>query len=135
MPEYHYSTRSLNKLAKAHPQLRQLFIELLKRSPHDITITSTYRSPREQNLLYQQGRTMPGQKVTWIDGYTRRSYHNYEPARAVDFAPFPINWNDLQRWDDVAAVAKQIAEEMGIKITWGGDWKKPDRPHIQIELT
>jgi hypothetical protein len=27
----------------------------------------------------------------------------------------------------------QAAKELGVKITWGGDWKFVDKPHFQIE--
>ena len=26
-----------------------------------------------------------------------------------------------------------IAKELGVKITWGGDWKFVDKPHFQVE--
>ena len=44
------------------------------------------------------------------------------PSLAIDAAPSPIDWNDRERFFYFAGVVKGVAEEMGIKIRWGGDW-------------
>jgi peptidoglycan L-alanyl-D-glutamate endopeptidase CwlK len=44
-------------------------------------LTSGYRSKKEQNELYAQGRSKPGQVVT--NAKAGQSYHNY--GLAVDF--------------------------------------------------
>ena len=55
------------------------------------------------------------------------------PALAVDVVPFPIDWNDLARFDALAAVVKAEAKRLNIKVECGIDWKKfPDAPHYQV---
>lgn len=44
---------------------RLLFQECYKTGIKNIFITETYRSQARQNYLYQQGRTRPGNIVTW----------------------------------------------------------------------
>jgi len=58
--------RDINELlppAKLAVQL--LFQECYKVRIRNIFITETYRSQRRQKYLYAQGRTRPGQIVTW----------------------------------------------------------------------
>ena len=38
------------------------------------------------------------------------------------------------RFREIAAAMKEAAKELGVKITWGGDWASfVDMPHYQIE--
>ena len=38
------------------------------------------------------------------------------------------------QWAKIAKAMKAAANELGITITWGGDWKSfVDTPHYQIE--
>lgn len=64
------------------------------------------------------------------------SPHNYFPSYAVDLAPWKqgINWKDLNAFRDLAVRFKRIAEEEGIDITWGGDFKGSfkDLPHYEL---
>ena len=47
------------------------------------------------------------------------SKHNKLPSKAVDVAPYPIDWNDPDRFYHFAGYVRGIAEGMGIKIRWG----------------
>ncbi|MDM5350262.1 M15 family metallopeptidase [Lysinibacillus sphaericus] len=76
--------RDLSELtAAAQTACRLLFQECFKAGIVDIFITETYRSQARQNYLYEQGRTRPGQVVTW----TRNS--NHTSRRAWDIAVTP----------------------------------------------
>ncbi|MBR5286443.1 MAG: M15 family metallopeptidase [Clostridia bacterium] len=91
----------------------------------DVKITDTLRSEAEQNALYAQGRTMPGEIVTSCR--YPRSLHNW--GVAFDFCR-----NERGReYDDGDGFFERcgaIAESLG--LVWGGNFKKPDRPHIQL---
>ena len=91
----------------------------------DVLITSTFRSIEEQNKLYQQGRSRPGNRVTNAKGGD--SFHNWRVA--FDFAPIKhgkIDWNDV----DLFKRCGEIAESCGLE--WGGNWKSfKDYPHCQ----
>ena len=89
-----------------------------------LRVTDGYRSVEEQNSLYAQGRTTPGNVVTRARGGT--SYHNY--GLAIDVVEMnkgqPV-WNNIT--NDVANVGT------GLGFEWGGNWSNfPDYPHFQM---
>ena len=139
MPKF--GKRSLDRLNTCHPDIIKVMNEVIKRI--DITILYGHRTREEQFELYRQGRELVGgvwkvtdksKVVTNLDGKLKISEHNYKPSRAIDIAPYPIDWKDINRFKEVAKIVKEEADKLGIKITWGGDWKMRDYPHFQIEL-
>lgn len=118
----YFGKKSKNNLATADIQLQNLFNEVIKN--FDCTVIYGHRSPEEQNDLYQIGRTKPGAKVTNIDGYTKKSKHNYYPSKAVDVAPYPINFTDYKRIYMFIGYVMATAKQMGIEIRSGGDWDR-----------
>lgn len=124
------SHRSKKRLATCHPDLQRLCNELIKEI--DFTVIFGHRSVEEQQKLYAKGRSAPGPKVTNCDGIRFKSRHNYKPSLAVDLAPYPIDWQDIERFKDLGARAKQVADRLGIKVSWGGDWKWKDYPHFEL---
>ena len=42
----------------------------------------------------------------------------------IDVAPCPIQWNNSKRFYHFAGYVKGVADSLGIKICWGGDWDK-----------
>lgn len=94
----------------------------------DYFAISGYRSPQEQAALYFRGRTTPGDIVT--DAKPYYSSHNY--GLAIDFALDA----DTQRaglqpdWKPESyAILGEEAKRLG--LVWGGDFSRPDRPHVQ----
>lgn len=138
---YSFSQRSLDKLAECHIDLQTVMKEAIKASPYDFGITWGYRSPVKQNELYQQGRTIEGKIVTYVDGYEKKSKHNYSPSQAVDIACYinkELTWN-FEIYKIVASHIMEVAEQLFLdnkisnRITWGGNWNKlKDWPHFQI---
>jgi peptidoglycan L-alanyl-D-glutamate endopeptidase CwlK len=97
----------------------------------DFTVVCGHRTVDEQNELYAQGRTRPGRIITYKRGGD--SVHNTWPTRALDFAPYPIDWSDIVRFGEVAGIMKYIAWQKHFKLQWGGDWPNfRDYPHIQV---
>lgn len=100
----------------------------------DFSVLSGKRGEIEQNALYDDGKT----KLKYPN-----SYHNNEPfSNAVDIAPYPIDWNDAERFILLAGIVIGISELFGHKVTWGGDWDRDfevkdnnfdDLGHFQIE--
>ncbi|MDP1394751.1 M15 family metallopeptidase [Lysinibacillus capsici] len=116
--------RDLSELtAAAQTACRLLFQECFKSGIDFIFITETYRSQSRQNYLYEQGRTRPGQKVTW----TLKSNHTSRRAWDIAVAP-PRNLYDISTLSRVGAIAKKLG------IEWGGYWEvgKYDAPHFEI---
>lgn len=89
-----------------------------------IEFSGGYRSIAEQNELYAQGRTAPGQKVTNAKG--GYSQHNF--GIAADF------FKNVKghAYDDDAFFARvgKLAQSVG--LGWGGTWEHPDRPHLYL---
>lgn len=129
MPKF--SQKSLDRLEQADDRLQLICFEAIKLI--DFSVLYSYRTPEEQRRLYAKGRTQPGRKVTNMDGTTKRSYHNYLPSYAVDLAPYPVDWADINRFKELAKVIKGVAAKLQIPVEWGGDWKSlKDYPHFQI---
>jgi len=116
--------RDLSELtAAAQTACRLLFQECYKAGIVDIFITETYRSQARQNYLYEQGRTRPGQVVTW----TRNSNHTSRRAWDIAVAP-PRSLYDISTLSKVGAIAKKLG------IECGGYWQAGnyDAPHFEI---
>ncbi|ATP40685.1 peptidoglycan L-alanyl-D-glutamate endopeptidase [Solibacillus sp. R5-41] len=116
--------RDLSELTKvAELACRLLFQECFKAGIKDVFITETFRSPERQKYLYSQGRTRPGQIVTW----TLNSNHSGRLAWDIAVGP-PKSLYDLTTLNKVGAIARKLG------ITWGGDWSKNiDRPHFEVK--
>ena len=55
-----------------------------------------------------------------LDGYKKKS--NHQTGRAVDLAPYPVDWKNTKRFYYMGGMIRGIAKERNIKIRWGGDW-------------
>ncbi|MCL1636227.1 M15 family metallopeptidase [Elizabethkingia bruuniana] len=144
---YKLGERSLKNLEGVHPKLVKLIKTAIVNSPVDFTITEGLRSDQRQKDLYAQGRTKPGLKVTNKDGVKSISNHQDMAdgkrdglGKAVDLYPFflgkvQVNHPDtIKNLKLIATHIKKVAKELGIAITWGGDWKSPfDPPHFELK--
>ena len=125
-----FSQASQDKLATCVQPLQDLFSEVIKHI--DCTILCGHRGQAEQDEAYRTGRS----KLEWPNGK-----HNRSPSEAVDVAPYPVNWTNLQRFCVFAGFALGIAAMKGVNIRWGGDWNKNydtgderfiDMPHFEV---
>lgn len=128
---YKFSKRSIERLKTCHPLLAVIALEAIKEM--DFVVICGHRTPEEQQALYAQGRTKAGRIVTNIDGVTKKSQHNLKPSLAMDLAPYPIDWNDIERFKKLGALIKRIAKENATPISWGGSWKMKDYPHFELK--
>ena len=83
----------------------------------DISILSGYRGQVEQTEIYNGGFS----KTPWP-----QSKHNNDPSHAVDIAPYPVDWDDTDRFIYVAGMVIYCARYHNIKLRWGGDWSMDD---------
>lgn len=100
----------------------------LRRENIDMRVTDGFRSFQEQDALYAQGRTAPGQRVTGARG--GQSWHNY--GVAADLAMQDGNgahWRQNGEYAQLWQRYGEIAQNRG--LTWGGDWTNQDLPHIE----
>lgn len=108
---YKYGKTSKDRLATCDHRLRIIFEEAIKIM--DIAILEGHRNKETQNKAYEDGNS----KLQWPD-----SSHNSLPSRAVDAAPYPIDWNNRERFFMMAGLVIAIGHSKGKKIRWGGDW-------------
>ena len=136
---YKFSKRSKDNLSTADVQLQKLFNEVIKET--DCTVIYGHRTPEAQFALFKKGRERQdgwwvkvGATVTNLDGTTKKSKHNYFPSKAVDVVPYPLDWNDIESFKNLAVIVKKKADELGIEVEWGGDWTSlKDYPHWQVK--
>ena len=133
-----FGKQSLDRLATCDERIQKVMNEAIKH--YDFTVLYGYRTPAEQFELFKQGRTLVGKEwkvtgktVTQLDGKTKMSNHNSNPSKAIDIAPYPIDWNNINRFLDMAKVVKEAAKTVGVEITYGGDWKMKDYPHFEVK--
>ena len=129
MPRYGNSSKA--KLATTDQRLQDVMNEVIR--DFDCSIIYGERTAEEQFELYKRGReerngkwviTNPLQKVTNCDGTNKVSNHNYKPSRAIDAAPYPIDWRDTDRMYYFAGFVMATAVRLGVNLTWGGDWDR-----------
>lgn len=114
-----------------HPRLQSKIKELILKSAKEgllIGIGECVRTVEEQDALYAQGRTEPGNIVTNAKGSTYSSMHQWGIA-------FDFYRNDGQGlYNDSDAFFRQVGKiGKSIGLEWGGDWTSPvDKPHFQL---
>ena len=112
----YFGSRSLSRLNTCDQQLIVLFKEVVK--DFDCSITEGHRNEETQNRYYDEGRT----KLKYPLGN-----HNHKPSKAVDVYPYPCktkeDMSDRDRFHFFAGYVKSVADQLGIKIRWGGNWR------------
>lgn len=120
---------SLERLATCDPRLQELLRAAIVHV--DFSVLEGHRDQVRQDYLYSIGQT----KLKWPKGK-----HNATPSRAVDVAPYPLDWKDTKRFIRVLSVIQGIGFGMGIPVRLGGDWDGDflfdenfyDWPHIEL---
>lgn len=127
--------RSLARLEGVHPDLVRVIkrAAAMARPNEDFSVQEGVRTLARQKELYAQGRTKPGKIVTW----TLKSNH-FRNAKtgfghAVDLTPFPLDWDNLARFDALANLIFRAASIEGVRIRWGADWDQDGKPRERGE--
>ena len=126
---------SFDRAQLLHPAVRQEVIDCIEKAETglscNVRIVQGLRTIEQQDAIYAQGRTKPGQIVTKAKG--GHSYHNY--GLAIDFALIyngkELSWDTakdgdkdgVKDWMEVIEVFKN----KGWK--WGNSWG--DAPHLE----
>ena len=116
MPEF--GMRSDMHLQTVHWKLLMVAEEAIKIT--DFSILDGYRSNKRQAMLLASGASKAG---------AGESKHNELPSRAFDFAPFPLDWEDTERFLFVGGVIYAAAYSLGLheEIRFGFDWDRDGR--------
>lgn len=126
---------SLARLKGVDEQLVNIVKRAIEISEVDFTVLEGVRTLDRQRELYAQGRTAPGKIVTW----TMKSRHI--EGKAVDLVPYPLDWNDLDKFDKIKNAMFQAAKEIDVNLRWGADWDgdgnyrekgEYDSPHFEL---
>lgn len=127
MPKF--SRASAQRLATCHPDIRNVCEQLIK--TYDFSVLCGHRGQQDQDAAYKAGNS----RVCFPN-----SPHNNLPSLAVDLAPYPVDWNDIGRFKELAcaffAVANLLKErgEITHEFEWGGSWRTfKDYPHFEIK--
>lgn len=113
--KYHFSQTSLDRLNTCDLQWLRIMTDVMKIQAMDFTIICGHRGKEEQDKAYNDGNS----KLKWPD-----SKHNSKPSKAIDIAPYPINWQSREGFCYLAGMVKAVAGAHGVKIRWGGDFNQ-----------
>ena len=125
-----FGKKALKQLETCHANLRKVFVEVVKTV--DCSVLEGHSGKDRQDALYKEGKT----KVRYPHGR-----HNEFLSRAADVVPYPIDWEDRERFHLFAGFVLGTAKQMGISLRWGGDWninwfvddnKFDDFPHFEL---
>ena len=124
---YKFGKRSRKRLEGVDAKLVNVLNELIKIM--DVTVIEGLRSAERQKELLAKGAT----KV---------KYSKHMEGKAVDIAPYPIDWEDRERFLYMGGMVRGIAKALNLKVRWGGDWDSDgeikdnsfdDLVHIEIK--
>lgn len=114
--------RAEKNLAGVHPDLARIVRRAAEITTVEFTVTEGLRTPERQRRLVAAGasRTLNSRHIT---------------GHAVDLA---AKVGGVVRWDwplyaTLATAMKRAAAELGLPLTWGGDWRRfRDGPHFEL---
>ena len=94
------------------------------------------------HILPDGGKRTPERQLELFNAKKSKTLDSkHLTGRAVDVAPYPIDWDDTDRFYHFAGYVFGIAESMGIHLRWGGDWDSDftftdqsfhDLPHFEL---
>lgn len=150
---FNLSQKSLDRLVGVDERLQRVVKRAIQLSKQDFMVLEGVRTRQQCMTNYGKGRTIaqcvakgvPAQyanpraaKVTWLNNPFTSKHVN---GKAVDLVPYPVDWDDLKKFDLIAQAMLQAAKELGVPVRWGADWDsdgKPrergesDSPHFEI---
>lgn len=116
-------------IEKLHPELIPVcnkFTTMCRERGLNVLITETFRTKKEQEELYSQGRTKPGSIVT--NAPYPKSPHCW--GVAFDFCRGQRG-REYDDSDGFFARCGAVGKELG--LFWGGDFKSfTDKPHLEL---
>lgn len=117
------NNRSETNLRGVHADLVKVVRRAAELSPVAFTVIEGLRTVERQRQLVAQGasKTMNSRHIT---------------GHAVDLAPHRPDGQIAFDWPlyyKLAPVMKQAAQELGVALDWGGDWRSfKDGPHFEL---
>ena len=128
MPKF--GTASLRRLSECDDRIQLVLNEVIR--VVDCSVICGYRDEETQYELYRAGRS----HVQWPD-----SRHNRSPSMGVDVIPWPVDWEDRERFTYFAGYVMGVADQHNVALRGGGEWDRDwrvrdnhfdDLPHFEI---
>ena len=91
----------------------------------DFAVICGHRGREEQEEAFRRGLS----RLRWP-----KSRHNSNPSTAMDCVPYPLDWEDEERFKEMAEEIKGAADRLGIALDWGFDLWGWDMPHFQLRI-
>ena len=117
---YALGLRSKQNLSGVHPDLCSVVELAIKLTSQDFMVIEGVRNINRQRELVATGnsKTMNSRHLT---------------GHAVDLCPYPVDWDDADKFIAISVAMKEAAKELDVSIEWGGDWKNGwDKPHFEL---
>lgn len=124
---YKFGETSLRRQEGVHPLLRECAERALSYNILDLTVPGLggLRTLEDQRLLVAKGVSQT------LNSLHRKQSTGY--GHAIDLIPYPVDWNDIQRFALMGSLMFRAANEMDLPIQWGGHWRTfKDYPHFQL---
>jgi len=125
-----FGTTSKRRLETCHPLLQLVMDKVIQ--DYDCTIIryGGFRGEKLQDKLFNDGKS----QVKWPDSKHNNEWEGVPYSLAVDVGPWPLNWEDISEFKHLAGRILQAANDLGIKLNWGGNWKSfKDYPHYELD--
>ncbi|MFW2003010.1 M15 family metallopeptidase [Acinetobacter ursingii] len=150
---YVLSKKSLSRLEGVHPNLVKVVQRAIQLTDQDFSVLEGVRSKEQCYINYGKGRTVEQcavknvpakyaqpkeKKVTWLNNPLSSKHVT---GQAVDLVPYPVDWDDLAKFNAIAKAMFTAAQELDVKIRWGADWNSNgvyrekgeyDSPHFEL---
>jgi|TARA_R110000824_G_scaffold275050_2_gene463749 peptidoglycan L-alanyl-D-glutamate endopeptidase CwlK len=105
MPKF--GKRSRDRLKGVDAKLVNVLNEVVKY--FDITIIEGLRSQKRQDELVAEGKS-------------KTKFGKHVLGKAVDLAPYPIDWKARDDFHLLGGFILGVASQMDVNVRWGGDW-------------
>lgn len=126
-----FSQRSIKAMIGVHPDLVKVAYRALELCVSDFTVIEGVRTLEKQREYFANGasKTMKSYHLLHEDGFGHAlDIYPYYDGSVQCEAPYA-------KFKEISVAMKSAAKELGVTITWGGDWKSfQDTPHYQIEV-
>ena len=142
--KYKLSERSLNNLKGVDERLVKIVKRAIQITEQDFIVIEGLRTREQMMINYGKGRSaselakhgIPASyakpkeaKVTWLsDPFAS----NHAKGLAVDIVPYPVTWDDLNKFKLINEAMQKAARELSVSLDWGGLWKNKDYPHWEL---
>lgn len=120
MTKFKFSQRSESNLKGVNPDLVKVIRRTLEITPVDFIVIEGLRTQARQKELVSTGKSQ-----------TMNSRHL--TGHAVDIIPVDTNWQ-VDEFKPLLKSVKQAADELGIKLRFGINWKNDPSPPIETKF-